>query len=98
MDIKFCYCQIKQGYQHQNNYEGSTSKVKNYLTIEDVIPELHEAKYLTITDMKCRYWQVILDKESSLLTTFNKPYGRFCFTTMLFGLNVMGDAFQRKLD
>ena len=48
--------------------------------------------------MKCRYWQVILDKESSLLTTFNRPYGRFCFTRMPLGLNVLGDAFQWKLD
>ena len=48
--------------------------------------------------MKCGYWQVILDKKSGLLTTFNTNYGRFCFTRMPFGLNVMGDAFQQKLD
>ena len=63
-----------------------------------MIPELHTAKYFTIIDMKYGFWQVALDKASSLLTTFNTPYGRFCFTTMPFGLNVAEDAFQQKLD
>ena len=39
-----------------------------------------------------------LDKESSYLTTFNTPFGRYCFTCLPFGINVSGDAFQRKLD
>ena len=48
--------------------------------------------------MKCRFWQVALDTYSSLLTTFNTPYGKFCFTRMPFGSNVAGDALQWKLD
>ena len=71
---------------------------KNLTTTGDFIPELHEAKYFNIIDMKYGYWQVILDKESKLPTTFNTPYGRYCFTRMPIGLNVLGDAFQQKLD
>ena len=65
--------------------------------IEEVIPELHMPIF-SIIDIKCGFWQVALDKASSLLTAFNTPYGRFCFSRMPFGLNVAGDAFQQKLD
>ena len=77
-----------------NLNKATTRETYYYRTIEDVIPELHAAKYFTIIYIKCRFWQVTLDKASSLLTTFNTPYGRFCFTTMPFGLNVAGHAFQ----
>ena len=77
-----------------NLNKATTRKTYYYRTIEDVIPELHVAKYFTIIDMKHRFWQVALDKASSLLTTFKTPYRRFCFTRMPFGLNVAGDAFQ----
>ena len=65
-----------------------------YCTIKEVITELSNAKYFTIIDMQWGYWKVPLDEESSYLTTFNTPYGRFRFTRMTFGLNVAGDAFQ----
>ena len=39
-----------------------------------------------------------LDEESSYLTTFNTPFGWYRFTRLPFGINVSGDAFQRKLD
>ena len=34
------------------------------------------------------YWQIPLDESSQLLTTFNTPFGRYCFTKMPFGLNL----------
>ena len=44
------------------------------------------------------YWSVQLDKESKLLTTFNSPFGRFCFKRMPFGLNLSQDVFQERMD
>ena len=67
-------------------------------TIDDVISELHGAKYFSVIDAKKGYWHVPLDKESSLLTTFNTPFGRYRFTRMPFGLNVSQDIFQKELD
>ena len=59
-----------------SNLNKATTKEPYYdRTIEDVIPELHTAKYFTIIDMKCGFWQVAFEKASSLLTTFNTPYG-----------------------
>ena len=47
-------------------------------------------------DLKDGYWQVELDKESSLLCTFNTPFGRYRFTRMPFGLKSASEVFQKK--
>ena len=67
-------------------------------TLEDLLPKLHEAKLFSIVDAKCGYWNVELDKESSYLTTFNSPYGRYRFQRMPFGLKMAQDVFQSKID
>ena len=40
-------------------------------TVDDVLPELANLKYFILLDAKSGYWHVPLDKESSLLMTFN---------------------------
>ena len=40
----------------------------------------------------------MLDEESSYLTTFNSPFGRFRYTRLPFGLCVSQDIFQQKMD
>ena len=65
---------------------------------QDTYHHLPKAKYITVVDFCKGYWQVPLDEESSYLTTFNTPFGWYCFTCLPFGINVSGDAFQRKLD
>ena len=49
-------------------------------------------------DSRHGYWSVVLDEESSYLTTFNRPFGRFRFTRLRFGLCVSQDIFQQKMD
>jgi transposase InsO family protein len=49
-------------------------------------------------DAKQGYRHVELDEESSLLTTFNTPWGKYRFPRLPFGLNVSGDVFQERLD
>ena len=41
---------------------------------------------------------VILDEESKFLTTFNTPFGRYCFKRLPFGLVSAQDIFQRMID
>ena len=68
-------------------------------TTDDVLPELENSKYLSLLDAKSGYWHVLLDKESSLLTTFNTPWGRYrTWLRLPFGLTVAGDVFQERLD
>ena len=45
-------------------------------TVNEVLPKLAKAKVFTILDAKNVFYQVKLDKESSLLTTFWTPFGR----------------------
>ena len=39
-----------------------------------------------------------LDNKSSLLTTFNTPFGRYRFTRLPFGVNSAQDVFQKEID
>ena len=36
-------------------------------TLEEILPKLSGAKYFSIVDVKCGYWNVELDQESSYL-------------------------------
>ena len=55
-------------------------------------------KYFSLLDAKSGYWHVILDQESSLLTTFNTPWSKYQWLRLPFGLTVSGDVFQERLD
>ena len=41
---------------------------------------------------------MVLDEESSYLTTFNSPFGRYSFKRLPFGLSMSQDIFQTKID
>ena len=44
------------------------------------------------------YWSIVLDQDSSLLMTFNSPFGRYHFLQLPFGLVCSQDIFQKKMD
>ena len=67
-------------------------------TLEEILPKLTGTTVFSIVDAKCGYWNVVLDKESSYLTTFNSPFGRYRFNRMPFGLKMSQDIFQTKID
>ena len=67
-------------------------------TVEECAHEFAGSKFFTKLDAKHGYWAVVLDEESSLLTTFNSPFGRFRFCRLPFGLVCSQDIFQRKMD
>ena len=67
-------------------------------TLSDSLPELSGARYFTKLDARSGYWTIKLDNDSSYLTTFNTPYGRYRFLRLPFGLKSAQDEFQRKID
>ena len=67
-------------------------------TLDDILPELAQSKYFTIKDATSGFWHVLLDFRSSLLTTFNTPWGKYMWLRMPFGLKVSGDVFQERMD
>ena len=67
-------------------------------TMDEVAHEFAHSKYFTKLDARHGYWAVILDSKSSLLTTFNTPYGQYCFLHLPFGLACSQDVFQKRMD
>ena len=65
-------------------------------TAQEISSHLAGKKIFTTLDLKDGYWQIELDKPSSILCTFNTPFGHFCFTRMPFGLNSASEVFQKK--
>ena len=57
-----------------------------------------DAKYFSIVDARSGYWNIQLDHESSLYTTFNSPHGRYRFLRLPFGFIGAQDIFQKKVD
>ncbi|XP_046585212.1 uncharacterized protein K02A2.6-like [Haliotis rubra] len=67
-------------------------------TIEDVTSKVAGHKYFTVLDDKSSYWQIPLDHESSLLTAFNTPFGRYRFLHLPFGIKSTSEVFQKRMD
>ena len=65
--------------------------------LDDVLPELAEAKVFSKLDLTAGYLHCILDDKSSLLTTMITPFGRFRWKRLPFGLSVSSEIFQKKL-
>ena len=55
------------------------------------------SQYLTKLDANSGFWQIPLDTESRLLTTFITPFGRFCFNRLPFGISSAPEIFQRMM-
>ena len=66
-------------------------------TLDDILPELAQSKYFTIKDATSGFWHVPLDLRSSLLITFNIPWGKYRWLRMPFSLKVSRDVFQERL-
>ena len=66
-------------------------------SLDDVLPNLHNARVFTKLDVREAFWHVRLDEQSSLLTTMITPFGRFRRSRLLFGLSVSSEIFQKRL-
>ncbi|PFX14763.1 Uncharacterized protein K02A2.6 [Stylophora pistillata] len=65
--------------------------------IEDILPEFGKAKIFTKVDCKDGYWQIKLMEESSLLTAFATPFGKYKWNRMPFGISPASEIFQLRL-
>ena len=67
-------------------------------TVEEVAHEFAHYRFFTKLDACHGYWSIVLNQDFSLLTTFNSPFGRYCFLQLPFGLVCSQDIFQKKMD
>ena len=70
----------------------------HFQTPEDISHMLADACILTVCDCKMGNWHQMLDEASSYLTMLNTKVRSYRFVVMPFGITVVGDIFQRKLD
>ena len=72
---------------------------ENYVlpTIEDIATRLHGAKVFPKLDVRNGFWHILLDEESSYLTTFHTPFGRYRWRRMPFGICSAPEVFQRRM-
>eukprot|EP00918_Siedleckia_nematoides_P068218 GHVU01148538.1.p1 GENE.GHVU01148538.1~~GHVU01148538.1.p1 ORF type:complete len:917 (+),score=68.85 GHVU01148538.1:344-2752(+) len=74
--------------------------MREHLTLpilEDVLHELRDAKVFSKADLQSGFWHVKLDSDSSYLTTFQTPFGRYRYLRLPFGISGASEYFQRKL-
>ena len=64
--------------------------------IEDILPNLTKAKVFSVLDAKDGFHQVKLSEESSYLTTFWTPFGRYRYLRMPFGISSGPEEYQRR--
>ena len=65
--------------------------------LEDILPELTKVRVFSTVDLKSGYWHCVLAPESSVLTTFATPYGRYRWIRLPFGLSASSEIFQKHL-
>ena len=65
--------------------------------LENILPELSKARVFSTVDLKSGYWHCVLAPESSVLTTFANPYGRYRWIRFPFGLSASSEIFQKHL-
>ena len=61
--------------------------VHNSHTFQDISSSIRGVKKISKIDANSGFWTLPMSQESQLLTTFNTPWGRYCFIKMPFRLN-----------
>ncbi|KAK3738629.1 hypothetical protein RRG08_006727 [Elysia crispata] len=66
-------------------------------SVDENLAKLSGSKIFTKLDANSGFWQMPLDPESRLLTTFLTPFGRFCMNRLPFGISSAPEIFQRRM-
>lgn len=68
-----------------------------FTTVDEILPELGQAKVFSTLDVKKGFWHLNLSEESSKLTTFWTPFGKYRWKVLPFGISSSPDYFQMKM-
>ena len=65
--------------------------------LDDIAPKLAGSKFFTTLDASSGFYQIPLSQESSRVTTFITPFGRYAFNRVPMGISLGPEAFQQKM-
>ena len=65
--------------------------------VDQTLAQLAGAQVFSQLDANSGFWQIPLDPNSALLTTFITPFGRYCFHRLPFGITSAPEHFQRRM-
>ncbi|XP_060064740.1 uncharacterized protein K02A2.6-like [Ylistrum balloti] len=74
--------------------EGVKREILMLPTLDDIAPKPTGAKVFSKLDASSGFYQIPLHPDSSKLTTFITPFGRFCFRRVPFGITSAPEIFQ----
>ena len=66
-------------------------------SVDQILAQLSGSKVFTKLDCNSRFWQILLTKESSLLTTFITPFGKYCYNVLPFGISPVSEHYQKVM-
>ncbi len=66
-------------------------------SVESTLGQLAGARMFSKLDSNAGFWQIPLSKDSSLLTTFITPFGRYCYNRLCFGISSAPEHFQKRM-
>lgn len=65
---------------------------------DEILPELHQAKYFSKIDLREGYHQLLLHPDSRDITTFATHEGIFRYKRLIFGINSAFEIFQKRIE
>ena len=66
--------------------------------VDETLAQLSGAKVFSKLDANSGFWQIPLAEKSRPLTSFNTPFGRYCFNKMPFGICSAPEHFQKRMN
>ena len=66
-------------------------------SVDHTLTQLGGTRIFSKLDTNSGFWQVHLQEDSALLTTFITPFGRFCYNRLLFGITSVLEYFQKRI-
>ena len=66
-------------------------------SLDNIAPKLAHSNVFSTLDAASGFWQIPLDENSQLMTTFITPFGRYAFRRLPFGISSAPEIFQRKM-
>ncbi|XP_021355871.1 uncharacterized protein K02A2.6-like [Mizuhopecten yessoensis] len=66
-------------------------------TREEIMSKFKDTKYFSKLDASSGFWQMRLDSDSSKLTCFNTPFGRYRFLRLPFGISSAPEVYHKAI-